>query len=343
MVNLNKKADELILGFKRLWCIAQPRRAAWFMQFIWSRYQHRLNALYSGMLLNRKGYGNLWNFRRNIHRLEKGLMCKVLKPVFADSYIHETVEYLSELRFSPGVDQTTIAWGEAVLEQYFKACQRTDNVKAAYNLFKGLNSINAKPDLIPYYAKQRPELSVDYESLYQLALRRRSVRAYLDKPVDFKAVEHAMRVAALAPSGCNRQSFKFLYYDDKEVVDKISRIPGGFTGYEVPSIALITGSYRGYFDARDIDMPVIDASLAAMSFMFALETLGLSSVCINWPALPDKDDEIRRLIHLENDEVVVMLIALGYPDPEGKVPCSAKRETRCLISYNERLKETGKA
>jgi len=80
-----------------------------------------------------------------------------------------------------------------------------------------------------------------------------------------------------------------------------------------------------------------------MSFMFALETLGLSSVCINWPSLPEKDGAIRYLIHLENDEVVIMLIALGYPDPEGKVTYSAKRETHCLISYNERLIDTGNA
>jgi len=343
MKSLNRKAGEIIFGIKKLCGMAQPCRAAWIIWFIWSRYVHRLNALYSGMLMNRQGYGNLWNFRRNIHRLEKGLLYKDLKLVFADSYIQETVEYFSKILSSPIIDQNTIIWGEAVLEQYFGTCQHTQKVAEAYGRYKALNPENPRPDFIPYYAKQRPELTVGYEALYQLALRRRSVRSYLDKPVDLGAVEYAMRVAALAPSACNRQSFKFLFFDDREVIGKISRIPGGFTGYDAPGIVVVIGSYRGYFDERDVDVPVIDVSMAAMSFMFALETLGLSSVCINWPSLPEKDGAIRYLIHLENDEVVIMLIALGYPDPEGKVTYSAKRETHCLISYNERLIDTGNA
>ena len=38
-----------------------------------------------------------------------------------------------------------------------------------------------------------------------------------------------------------------------------------------------------------------------------------------------------------------LLDEAGYPDPEGKVTYSAKREMHCLISYNERLIDTGNA
>jgi nitroreductase len=74
-----------------------------------------------------------------------------------------------------------------------------------------------------------------------------------------------------------------------------------------------------------------------MSFLFALETLGLSSVCLNMPSLPDREESLRRIIKLDDDEIVVMLIGIGYPDPNGKIAYSAKRDIPSLIQCNDRL------
>jgi nitroreductase len=185
--------------------------------------------------------------------------------------------------------------------------------------------------------KLRPELKVDFNSLYELALRRRSIRHYINKKVKFDDVRKAMEIASLSPGACNRQSFQFLFYNKKEVVDKICEIPGGFKGFEVPSVVIVVGRYRGYFDERDASVPIIDASLASMSFILALETLGISSVCINWPLLPDRDATVRNLVHLEDDEFIIMLIGLGYADPSARIPFSAKKDINTLISCNARL------
>ena len=290
------------------------------------------------MQMNRNEYGNLYNFRRNIHRIEKGLIYKQSKGVFAEDYILETVNYLAQLKSSCVSDKNTIDWGEAVLTQYFKASKHTEKVAKAYALYQKLALENRQPSWCPYQEEKRPKLSVEYEAFYQLALRRRSIRHYLDKTVDFDVIKKAMNLAILSPSACNRQAFKFLFYNDKAIVKEISNMTGGITGYEVPSIIVVVGNYRGYFDERDVNAPIVDASLAIMAFIFALETLGLSSVCINWPALPDQDKSIRQLIHLENDEFIVLLIGVGYPDPEGKMPYSGKMDADELILCNERIR-----
>jgi nitroreductase len=72
-----------------------------------------------------------------------------------------------------------------------------------------------------------------------------------------------------------------------------------------------------------------------MSFVLALETLGLASCCINWPDVESRERGMASLLRLEPDERVVMLIALGYPDPDAMVPASGKKSLDTVRRYNQ--------
>ncbi len=62
-----------------------------------------------------------------------------------------------------------------------------------------------------------------------------------------------------------------------------------------------------------------------MSLMLALETLGLSSCAINWPDIPEWEDAIGAALELRRSDRVIMLVAAGFADPEGRVAYSEKR------------------
>ena len=96
---------------------------------------------------------------------------------------------------------------------------------------------------------------------------------------------------------------------------------------------MIVGRQRAYFSERDRHLIYIDGALAAMSFVLALETLGLSSCCINWADIEAQERKMARLLQLEPDERVIMLVAIGYPDPEERVPYSAKKMLHTLRRY----------
>ena len=317
-----------------VYTIANNKRIIWGLSLINDRLSFKFDALYWGIKLNQESKSNISNFRRNIHRLEKGLSHQKTKKIFAEDYILETINFLKEDKETQSFDANTRSWGLSVLNLYFETCVHSDKISQAYKLYQSLDLNSPSYTCIPYFSNERPELSVNYQSLYQLALRRRSIRCYLDKNVQPHLIQAAMKIASLSPSACNRQSFKFLFFNDSEQVNKIASIPGGVNGYDLPSIVIVIGKYRGYFDARDINAPIIDASLATMAFIFALETLGLSSVCINWPNLPDRERKIRELINLEKDEFVIMMIGVGYSDPVGKVPYSAKKDLGDLLLIN---------
>ncbi len=313
------------------------RHFFWSLNLIDKRLKYKFNALYWGIRLNQETKNNLYNFRRNIHRLEKGLSYSKVKSIFAEDYILETVAFLRADQKEKTFDKNTKNWGIAVLNLYFEICQHTEKIAEAYELFQKLELNNEHSDWIPYNSKDRPNLSIDYNDIHQLAVRRRSVRHYLDRRVEPSLIQEAIKIATLSPSACNRQSFKFLFFNQRNLVEQISQIPGGVSGYKIPSVVIVVGQYRGYFDSRDIHAPIIDSSLASMAFIFALETLGLSSVCINWPNLPDREEKIRQLIHLDKDEFIVMLIGIGYPEPNGKIPYSAKKELDKLLEVNQRI------
>jgi nitroreductase len=71
-----------------------------------------------------------------------------------------------------------------------------------------------------------------------------------------------------------------------------------------------------------------------MGFMYALETLGLASSAINWPDFEPLEAKMARTLALTPSERVVMLIAVGYADPEGIIPFSQKKSLDVLRTYN---------
>jgi len=335
---LKNQIKGYLLSTKGFFTLARDGRLDWLTNISESRLKYRLSALQAGVTINRSGQADDFNLRRNIHRLEKGLSYRSQKSSFAESYILETVDYFEKARSLSPHDNNLLQWSSAVLAEYFQTIEHTPIIREAYEKYRKLKPVDCNDSWYPYIEATRPDLSVTYEDLLQLSHRRRSVRTYLDKPVTFEVVKKAMAVAALSPSACNRQPFQFLFYNDKEIVEEIAQIPGGASGFLLPSLVVVVGRYRAFFDERDATVPVIDSSLSVMSFLFACETLGLSTVCINWPNLPDRDKQIRNIIAIEEDEFIVLLIGIGYADPEGKIPFSAKHEVDELISLNARLK-----
>ena len=303
------------------------------------KLRFKIRALYKGTEKNRRERFNLYNFRRNIHRIEKGLSYATLKPVFAEDYIGETVKYLKEGEKAQAFDKESIGWGKAVLNEYFSKVNHTKTISKAFKTFEiSIKQNNFPRNEIPYKEVNRPNSDITYDQLMKLSIRRRSVRHYKDLKVGEDLIKKAYEIAKLSPSACNRQSFHYYFYNQPEIVKRLSQIPGGVAGYEIPAVVVLVGNYNGYFDERDINAPIIDASLSAMSFLYALETLGLSSVCINWPNLPDREKKIRKVLNLKKHEFVIMMIGLGYPEPTGKVPYSKKRIAQEVVKVNAILK-----
>lgn len=279
-----------------------------------------------------------YGLRRNIHRLEKALLMRPRKAVFAQDYIRETVEWYGEcLDGEHASAPEELGWAQDVLEEYFSVVEPTDIVQKAKDIYYSLPTCrSASVKNIPYRYGQIDRSVERYETLLELARQRKSVRWYLDKPVPREDIDKAISLAVYSPSACNRQPFEYRILDDPALLRFVAAQVPGIHGFDknLPGLVVIVGKLRAYFHERDRHLIYIDASLSAMAFMLALESLGISSCGINWPDQDKLHTMIRRVLNLQSDERVILLIAYGYADPDGLVAFSKKKNVRQMRKYN---------
>lgn len=288
-----------------------------------------------------------YRLRRNIHRLEKGLISRPRREIFARQYIKETIVSFETVMRKPVADtqDLLLRWATDVLGAYFEVnVAGKDKVIDDCREIYGKLLLQSQEMLVcdsgaakAPYTREDKKIQVGIDEMLELSIRRRSVRWYLDRPVARDMIDAAIEVAGYSPSACNRQPYKFRIFDDPSRIQELAQIPMGTRGFshQFPVFIVIVGSLEAYPFARDRHVIYIDASLAAMSLQFALEAQGLSSCCINWPDVATKEKAMAQAIGLGADERVVMCMSVGYPDPSGMVPYSQKKTVNELRSYNK--------
>jgi nitroreductase len=275
---------------------------------------------------------------RNIHRIEKGLLMKPRKAVFAKSFIEETVTNFLGILEANTVETSQIKWFHDVLREYFKVVTTDKFIVELGEKFHNHPLVlifeSGVKKSIPYVDKVQHNVS--FESFQKLNRARRSIRWFNDTPVPRELIEKAISVASQAPSACNRQPFYFHIVDDPKKIKEAVDLPMGTKGYghTIPVLIFVVGNLDYYIEERDRHLIYIDASLANMSFMLTLETLGLSSCPINWPDIEEREQLAARFLGLEPYQRPVMCIAVGYSDPEGEIAFSEKKSLEQLVKYN---------
>ena len=323
--------------------------SGWLSSVFYALASGAFNREHRGVAYGRRQFPKLasvsahhhYQLRRNVHRLEKGLIMRPRRASFGANYIEETVATYAQLLARREIDPTAVddlelGWAQDVLTLYFDVVAPSGTIARARDRWASLQRDVAQGTRVPYLRDLTGTPPVSYEDLHKLALRRRSVRWYASRSVERDVIDKALEVATLSPSACNRQPFEFRIIDAPELVRRVIAIPLGTAGYghQVPAVAVIIGKLRAFATERDRHLIYIDGGLAAMAFLLALESLGLSSVCINWADLAPQEQEMSRLLNLEPDERVVMLIGFGYPDPEGMVPYSQKKPLVLFRHFN---------
>lgn len=327
------------------WAMVHPRLATLYY-LVRGELDRECRAVLSGQLAHRapdhahSRDAASFTLRRNVHRLEKGLTMRPRRPSFAAEYVEETLTALTmvwgggaQAARDRRLDAPLLGWACDVLDEYFAGVadgdRRIARCRREYRDWTSRHRSAAAPTVprrVPY-ARGAADPPVSFERMLALARRRRSVRWYRPVPVPRGRVAEALEIALLSPSACNRQPFVFRIFDDPATAREVCGIAMGTKGYaeNVPAVAVVVGRQRAYFSARDRHLIYIDGALAAMSFMFGLETVGLASCPINWPDIEKLEARMAARLQLAPDERPIMLIAFGYADPDGGVPYSEKK------------------
>lgn len=275
-----------------------------------------------------------YRLRRHIHRLEKGLAMRERRAVFGLDHIAQTLADLRRLRAcSSDAEWCATAehgWYMDVLATYFASCASDDSryvtARAAYDELARRPGPVAAHAQRPYPARLRPVAGIDFAAFATLCHQRRSVRWFTPAPVARALLEQAVAAADQSPSACNRQAVSIRLFENPADARRIAALAPGAAGLyqNFPALAVLVGDQRAYAHERDRHAIYVDGGLKAMSFMLALETLGLSTCALNWPDDGALDRRAAATLALAATERIVLMIAIGHADPDGLVPYSCK-------------------
>lgn len=164
--------------------------------------------------------------------------------------------------------------------------------------------------------------------------KRRSVRAFSDRPVSRELLESLVEAACWAPTASNVQAWRFCVADDPDLVRKLDMVSPGLSGK--PPVIVVALSDRDYARAKGgakaaDEFAALDVAYACENLMLAAADAGLGTCAIK----SYNDDAVRSLLDVPENLVVELLISLGYPDP-AKAPRAPKRKPQEeVLRFNE--------
>ncbi len=169
--------------------------------------------------------------------------------------------------------------------------------------------------------------------IFEAIKNRRSVRRFEDRPVPEEIIRKIIEAGQWAPSACNRQDWKFIVVDSKEVKEKILRETTAHFVGKAPLLIFVVYSNRT--DNLEYKDHLLSAAMAAQNMQLAAHALGLGACCIN--NLPIKS-RLRKILNIPRSYDPVALLCMGYPKAVPK-PMKRKEDLDgilCRDSFNFR-------
>ena len=170
-------------------------------------------------------------------------------------------------------------------------------------------------------------------------LTRRSVRKFLDKPVDHETLEQVIATAAYAPSWKNTQISRYIAIEDRAVLDTICRdfLPEHNANIVSGAPLLIAQTFiknrcgferdGSYTTQRKDGWQHYDCGIAAQTFCLAAHDAGLGTVIMG--IFPH--NELGAFLNVPEDQELMALIAVGWPDQEPMAP--KRKDVETLLSW----------
>lgn len=170
--------------------------------------------------------------------------------------------------------------------------------------------------------KQR---GTDCWNFEDLAINRSSIRIFSHECVNYNDIRRAAEVAQKTPSVCNRQGWRLFVAFDVDLIRLFRSVHKGFSNASdqpLNCLLVVTFSKASFRYPKERNQGYIDASLYAMSLIYALTDIGLATCPLNANLTFHNEDRLRKAFHIDNSYGIVMFIAVGHFLPENIVPVS---------------------
>lgn len=149
--------------------------------------------------------------------------------------------------------------------------------------------------------------------MLELLQQRRSIRKFLDEPVDAATLDAIIKAALISPTSMSRQSVEVVAVTQPDILAALAACKR----HSATPLLQAKAGLAVVADTAKIDVWVEDAAIAAFAMQLAIEAQGLGSVWIQMRNRRSAEGEnsevaVRRVLHLPDHYGVLCVLALGH-------------------------------
>ena len=178
-------------------------------------------------------------------------------------------------------------------------------------------------------AQIEADVQVELNPVVSTIMARRSVRQYLDKPVEHEKLEMVVRCGINAPSGMNQQPWIVRVVEDADLINQVTEVYKKANPEQVNRDPGFKNMFRNAPNLICVCTPTggrgaLDAGMLGENMMLAAQSMGLGTCCLGGPVrfLNSNAGAKFFLDRLDIPEGYQLnyILAIGYPDeqPEAK-------------------------
>lgn len=170
---------------------------------------------------------------------------------------------------------------------------------------------------------------------------RRSIRKYKGDAIPHEVIEGIIEDASYAPSWMNTQISRYIFIENREVIDKIAHemvLGSDWNGNIIensPAIVVVTylinrsGFERDgtYSTSKGNGFELFDVGIASQSFCLSAYDKGIGTLIMGY----FDEEKIAKFLKLPETQKIGAIICMGYPD---EAPTAPKRKAVAdLVTY----------
>ena len=169
------------------------------------------------------------------------------------------------------------------------------------------------------------DICMEVNPVLSSIMARRSIRKYLDNPVEHEKLEVIVRAGINAPSGVNRQPWIVRVVEDQKLIADVTEVYKQENAEQVKRDKGFKNMFRNAPNIICVCTPAngggeLDAGLLGENIMLAAQSMGLGTCCLGGPVRFLLSNEKCKFfldrLDIPADYKLNYIIAIGYPDEQ---------------------------
>ena len=169
------------------------------------------------------------------------------------------------------------------------------------------------------------DMQMEVNPVLSNIMARRSIRKYLDKPVEHEKLEVIVKCGINAPSGMNRQPWIVRVVEDQKLIADVTEVYKQENPEQVARDKDFKNMFRNAPNLICVCTPAngggeLDAGLLGENMMLAAQSMGLGTCCLGGPVRfllsNDKCKFFLDRLDIPANYKLNYILAIGYPDEQ---------------------------